>query len=76
MPLLAEFSPLFSGFHYASFGIVELAAALIEIEGCDVNQGDPKSGMPLYWLLRVDTRGIEAILECQDTIPNKSAQEE
>ena len=42
----AGFSPLFSGLHCASFGIVELAAALIEMEGCDVNQGDLKGGMP------------------------------
>ena len=35
---------MFAGLYCASFEIVELAATLIEMEGCDINQGDFKSG--------------------------------
>jgi len=75
----AGISPLFSGTHCALFGIVELAAALIEMEGCDVNQGDLGGDMPPILAATSEHEGgggIEAILECQDTIPNKSVQED
>ena len=37
---------MFAGLYCASFEIVELAATLIGMEGCDVNQRDFKSGTP------------------------------
>jgi len=41
---------LFSGIHWASmFGIVEIVAGLVEVEGCDVNQGDCTGNTPLAW---------------------------
>ena len=44
-----EFS-LFSGLHFASFfGIVEIVASLVEVEGCDINQTDCTGSTPLVW---------------------------
>ena len=51
---------LFTGLHCASyFGIVEVVVVLIEMEGCDVNQGDCKGFTPLTWAAR---RGNEAVV--------------
>jgi len=51
---------LFTGLHCASyFGIVEAVAALIEVEGCDINKGDCKGFTPLMWAAR---RGNEAVV--------------
>ena len=50
----------FTGLHCASyFGIVELVAILIEMEGSSVNQGDCKGFTPLMWAAR---RGNEAVV--------------
>ena len=41
---------LFSGLHCASFfGIVEIVASLVEVEGCDINQEDCIGNTPLEW---------------------------
>jgi len=40
----------FSGLHCASFfGIIEIVASLVELEGCDVNQMDFTGSTPLHW---------------------------
>ncbi|RPB01348.1 hypothetical protein L873DRAFT_1891480 [Choiromyces venosus 120613-1] len=44
---------LFSGLHCATyFGIVDLAA-LLEVEGCDINQGDPSDSTPLVMKIKM-----------------------
>ena len=51
---------LFTGLHCAShFGIVDIVAALIGIEGCDINQRDCKGFTPIMWAAR---RGNEAVV--------------
>jgi len=41
---------MFSGLHCASlFGIVEIVASLVEVEGCDINQKDCTGYTPLVW---------------------------
>jgi len=53
----AEFHnfPPFSGLHCASlFGIIEIVASLVEVEGCDVNQEDCVGNTPLLWAILCD----------------------
>ena len=41
---------LFSGLHCASFfGVVQIVATLVEMEGCDINQMDYRGNTPLVW---------------------------
>ena len=54
-------SSLFSGLHCASsFGIVEIVASLVEVEGCDINQTDWTGSTPL---LRAAEEGQEGVVE-------------
>ena len=40
----------FSGLHCASFfGIIEIVASFVEMEGCDINQMDFTGSTPLHW---------------------------
>ena len=49
-PVKYDSSFLFTGLHYVSFfGISELAAALLELEGYDINQRDCVGFTPLVW---------------------------
>jgi len=64
---------LWPGIHYASyFGIVEIVATLIEMEGCDTDQSDCMGFTALMWAAR---QGNEAVVEFLitegDVNPNK-----
>ena len=46
---------LFSGLHWASmFGIDEIVACLVEVEGCDINQEDCVGTTALMWAAHVE----------------------
>ena len=64
---------LFGGLHCASFfGIVEIVAGLVEIEGCDINQMDCEGNTPLAWAARNGHGGAVKVLLGRDNInPNK-----
>ena len=54
---------LFSGLHCASiFGIVEILANLVEVGGCDINQGDCVGNTPLVWASWNGWEGVVKIL--------------
>ncbi|RPB03808.1 hypothetical protein L873DRAFT_1800323, partial [Choiromyces venosus 120613-1] len=63
---------LFTGLHCASFfGIVELAAALMEMESYNVNQQDLSKLTPLLLAARNGHEGVvKILLERQDVNPN------
>ena len=55
--------PLFSGLHCASlFGIVEIVAGLIEVEGCDINHRDCVDNTPLLWAALNGNERVVAML--------------
>ena len=62
----------FTGLHCASFfGIVEVVAALVGINGCDVNQIDCMGNTPLTWAAENGHEGVVKILLEQEGInPN------
>jgi len=64
---------LFSGLHCASFfGIVELVAAIINTEGCDINQRDCTGSTPLALVARNGHVGAAALLLGQEDVdPNR-----
>ena len=64
---------LFGGLHCASlFGIVEIVAGLVEVEGCDINQVDCIGDTPLVWAARNRHQGVVEILLGRDDIdPDK-----
>ena len=64
---------LFSGLHCASiFGIVEIVAGLVKVEGCDINQEDCASGTPLGWAAWNGHEGVvKILLEQDDANPDK-----
>ena len=63
-----EFSG-FSGLHCASFfGIVEIVASLLEIEGCDINKMDFTGSTPLLWASRSGHEGVVKMLLGRDGI--------
>ena len=68
---------LFSGLHCASiFGIDEIVASLVEVEGCDVNKKDSRGNTSLTWAARRGHEGVVKILLGRDDIkPNKSNNE-
>jgi len=54
---------LFGGLHCASvFGIVEVVASLLEVEGCDINQIDCAGNTPLVWAALNGHEGVVKIL--------------
>ena len=60
---------LFSGLHCASlFGIVEIVASLVEVEGCDINQKDCVGNTPLVWAAWNGHEGVVKILLEQDHV--------
>ncbi|KAG0642718.1 ankyrin repeat-containing domain protein [Tuber brumale] len=63
----------FSGLHCASFfGIVEIVASLVEVEGCDINQKDCVGNTPLLWAARNGHEGaVRILLERGDVNPDK-----
>jgi len=65
--------PLFTVLHCASyFGIVDLAEALIEMRGRDVNESDCKGFTPLIWAAHWGNEGVVSLLLAKDgTIPDK-----
>ena len=64
---------LFFGLHYAShFGIEEVVAALIGMEGYDINQGDCEGLTPLIWASREGNTGLVRLLLAKDNVdPDK-----
>ena len=60
---------LFSGLHCASiFGIVEIVADLVKVEGCDINQKDCTGNTPLIWAAWNGHEGVVKILLEQDQV--------
>ena len=58
---------LFSGLHCASvFGIDEIVAGLVEVEGCDINQEDSYGLAPLMWAALSGHEGVVKILLGRD----------
>ena len=64
---------LFSSLHSASFfGIVEIVAGLVEVEGCDINRKDCVGNTPLIWAAHNGHEGVVKVLLGQNDIdPNK-----
>jgi len=64
---------LFTGLHCASyFGIHEIMAALIDTQGCNINQGDCKGVTPLILAAHRGNQEAVMLLLTQDDIdPNK-----
>ena len=67
---------IFSGLHCASaFGIVEIVASLLEVEGCNVNQKDCVGNTPLVWAAwNGHERVTKTLLVRDDINPNKPAK--
>jgi len=65
--------PGFSSLHCVSFfGIVDMVAGLIKVEGCDVNQADCIGGTPLMWAAWNGHEGVvELLLGLDEVDPNK-----
>src|SRR5207302_6389733 len=60
---------LFTGLHCASvFGIVELVAGLIEVEGCDINQKDCVGNTPLMWATQKAHERVVQILQGREGV--------
>jgi len=58
-----------TGLHCASyFGIVEVVAALMEMEGCDINQRDCMGYTPLMWAAWRGNEGVVELLLMQDDV--------
>jgi len=64
---------LFSGIHWAAmFGIVEIVASLVQVEGCDINQRDCTGNTPLAWAAYYGHEGVvEILLGRSDIHPDK-----
>ena len=64
---------LFSGLHCASiFGIDEIVAGFVEVEGCDINQRDCVGNTPLVWAAQNGHEGVLKILLGRDGVnPNE-----
>ena len=65
---------LFNGLHWASFfGIIEVVAGLIEIECCDINEGDFAGRGLLGWAARNGHEGVvKLLLGWGEIIPDRS----
>ena len=68
---------LFSGLHCASvFGITEIVAGFIEVEGCDINQRDCVDNTPLTWAaVNGHERVVEMLLAQGDISPDKPGED-
>ena len=70
--------PLLSGLHCASiFGIGEIVASLVEMEGCDINQKDYFGNTPLVWAARNGQEEVVKMLLRRDDVslePSKYGQ--
>ena len=64
---------LFNGLHCASiFGIDEIVAGLVEVEGCNINQRDCVDNTPLMWAAcNGHERVVKIVLGRDDVNPNK-----
>ena len=64
---------IFSGLHCALvFGIVEIVAGLMELEGCNINQIDCTGNKPLMWAALNGHEGVvKMLLERDDVNPDK-----
>jgi len=64
---------LFSGLHGASFfGIVELVTAILNVEGCEINQRDCTGSTPLAWAATNGHVGAaRLLLEHEGVDPNR-----
>jgi len=61
----------FSGLHCASyFGIVEIVAGLVQLEGCDINRTDSTSTTALHWATWRGQEGVVKILLGKDPTPD------
>ena len=62
----------FPGLHCASyFGIDEAMAALIEMEGCNINKQDCEGFTPLMWAVRQGNQGVVTLLLARNDVnPN------
>ena len=61
--------PLFSGLHWASiFGIDEIVAGLVKVEGCDINQDDCMGKPPLMRAMDNGHEGVVKLLLGRDDI--------
>ena len=65
--------PSFTGLHCASFfGILEVVAVLVEMNGCDINQIDCVGNTPLMWAAVNGHERVVELLLGQDYVnPNK-----
>ena len=64
----------FAGLHCASyFGICEVVAALIEMDGCDVDQRDWKGFTPLGWAAQRGNEAVVGLLLIQDRVNPEKA---
>jgi len=72
--LLSPKPYLFSGLHCASvFGIDEIVASFVDVEGCDINQDDSLGNTPLIWAAWNGNEGVVKILLGRgDVTPEKS----
>ena len=64
---------LFGGLHCASFfGIVEVMTSLLEMRGCDANQGDSAGVTPLTWAVRSGQgEAVELLLRQEAINPDR-----
>ena len=62
-----------SGLHCASiFGIDEIVASLVEVEGCDINKNDSPGNTPLAWAAMNGHEGVvKILLGCGSVNPDK-----
>ena len=63
----------FSGLHCASYlGIIEVVITLIEMEGYDINEGDPWGHTPLAWAAHSGHEEVVKVLLSQEEVnPDK-----
>jgi len=60
---------LFSSLHCASFfGIIDMVAGLVEVDGCDINQTDCTGSAPLVWAALNGHEGVVRVILSRDDI--------
>ena len=71
-PYLSRDPSLFCGLHSASFfGIAQIVASLVELEGCDINQTDCEGSTPLVWAAKSGSEEVVKILLGRDGVNHK-----